>query len=101
MNDDDLSGWALPAFNADTALAGLKRSLRELGLNERQGVFEQRGLAVVRVAVVDGVLQAERVKRPSRSSPEWLGSTLKDGAAVRHFTQSLKQQLASWSDRDD
>ncbi len=52
MSDD--SGFAPPPFKPDEALLRLKRELRELGLAEREGVFERRGLAVARVRV-DGV----------------------------------------------
>ena len=99
--DDDFGGWALPAFKPDDALAGLKRDLRNLGLTEREGRFERRGTVIAR-AVVDGaVIQAARVKRPSRSSPEWLQKSLKNSGDVRDFVADLKKQLAAWSDADD
>ena len=99
--DDDLGGWALASFKPDDALAGLKRDLRNLGLAEREGRFERRGSVIAR-AVVDGaVIQAARVKRPSRSSPEWLQKSLKNSGDVRDFVAELKKQLAAWSDADD
>ena len=94
-------GFAPPHFKPDDALAGLKRSLRELGLAEREGRFERRGTAIARVAVEGGAIKAERVKRPSRTSPQWLTKTLDTGAQVRDFVADLKQQLARWSDHDD
>ncbi|MEK0416600.1 MAG: hypothetical protein RI949_606, partial [Pseudomonadota bacterium] len=46
MSDSqDAWGFAPPPFNAEQALQRLKRDLRELGLAEREGVFEKRGLA--------------------------------------------------------
>ncbi len=97
----DLGGWALPTFKPDEAIQTLKRELRALGLTEREGRFERRGTAIAKVAVDGAVLQAARVKRPSRSSPEWLPKTLKHGADVRDFVADLKKQLAAWSDADD
>ena len=99
MPDD--FGFALPAFKPDEALQTLQRELRALGLSERQGQFERRGLAIARAVVNGNVLDAARVKRPSRSSPEWQAKLLKNSADVRSFLADLKQQLALWSDRDD
>ena len=97
---DDL-GFALPPFKPDDALVGLKRSLRELGLAEREGRFERRGVAIAKAAVADGAIAAAVVKKPSRLSPEWQTKTLKSGADVRDFVADLKRKLASWSDRDE
>ena len=99
MNDDQ--GFAPPPFQPDRALQALQRDLRALGLSERAGVFERRGTAIAQVAVDAAVLLAARVSRPSRTSPEWLRSTLADAAQVRHFLAELKKQLTLWSDRDD
>ncbi len=94
-------GFVPPAFNPDDALAGLKRSLRELGLAERAGVFERRGTAVAKAAVDGAAIAAAVVKKPSRNSPEWQPKTLKSGAEVRDFVADLKRKLAGWSDCDD
>lgn len=99
--DDDLGGWALPAFKPDEALQTLKRELRALGLTEREGRFERRGTAIARAAVDGAVIQAARVKRPSRGSPEWIAKTLKHSGDVRNFVADLKKQLAAWSHDDD
>jgi hypothetical protein len=100
-DSDDLGGWTLPAFKPEEALQALKRELRALGLTEREGRFERRGSAIARAAV-DGVLiQAARVKRPSRSSPEWQPKILKHSGDVRDFIADLKKQLAAWSHDDD
>lgn len=101
MSDDGDWGMALPAFKPDDALAGLKRSLRELGLAERAGVFERRGSAIAKAAVDGAVIAAAVVKKPSRNSPEWQPKTLKSGAELRDFVAELKRKLAGWSDRDD
>ena len=93
--------FAPPPFKPDEALQKLQRELRDLGLTERAGRFERRGAAIAR-AVVDGaVIRAARVKRPSRSSPEWQDKVLRSSADARDFVADLKQQLAQWSDRDD
>ncbi|HMM84440.1 hypothetical protein [Azohydromonas sp.] len=98
MSDD----WGFaPPFKADEALAGLKRSLRELGLAEREGRFERRGVAIARVAVDGATIAAALVRKPSRTSPEWQARTLKSGADVRDFVAHVKKQLAAWSDRDE
>jgi hypothetical protein len=94
-------GFAPPPFKPDDALAGLKRSLRELGLAEREGRFERRGVAIARATVDGAAIAAAVVKKPSRFSPEWQTRTLASGADVRDFLAHLKQQLATWSDRDD
>ena len=98
MSDDF---FAPPAFEPDEALQRLKRELRALGLTERAGQFERRGIAIARAAVADQALAAARVKRPSRSSPEWQPRVLKSGADLRDFVADLKQRLAQWSDRDE
>jgi len=100
MSDDDF-GFAPPAFKPDEALQRLRRDLRDLGLSEREGRFERRGLPIARVAVEGAALRAERVKRPSRTSPEWLARALRSSADARDFVADLKRQLAQWSDRDD
>jgi hypothetical protein len=94
-------GFAPPPFKPEDALAGLKRGLRELGLTEREGRFERRGVAIARVAIEGGAIAAAVVKKPSRLSPDWQTKTLKSGADVRDFVAHVKKQLAAWSDRDD
>ena len=97
---DDL-GFAPPPFDASTALPLLHRDLRGLGLTERGGVFERRGVAITRVALDGDTLRAGVVKRPSRSSPEWTHKALQSGADIRDFVADLKKKLNGWSDRDD
>ena len=99
MSDD--FGFALPPFKPDEALQKLRRDLRDLGLAEREGRFERRGITLARAAVDGSTIRAARVKRPSRTSPEWLDETLKTSADCRDFVADLKKQLALWSDRDD
>ncbi|WP_425257550.1 hypothetical protein ACPOLB_18800 [Rubrivivax sp. RP6-9] len=99
MTDDD--GFALPPFDAAEGLQKLQRELRALGLAERGGVFERRGMAIAKVVLDGGVLQASTVKRPARSSPEWTHKTLRSSAELRDAVADLKKKLALWSDRDD
>jgi hypothetical protein len=94
-------GFAPPPFDAATALQRLKRELRELGLAEREGVFERRGVAIARAAVDGAALSAALVRRPQRSGPDWQPRTLKSSADVRDFVAECKRRLAGWSDRDD
>ncbi len=98
---DDPWGFAPPPFQPEEALQRLRRDLRDLGLSERAGVFERRGVAIARASVAQGHLDAAAVRKPSRHSPEWQARALKTSADVRDFTQHLKKQLAQWSDRDD
>jgi len=100
MSDDDF-GFAPPPFKPDEALQRLKRELRELGLVERAGRFERRGTAIARVVAEGDGLRVERVRRPSRTSPEWQARVLLSSADSRDFVADLKRQLAQWSDRDD
>ena len=94
-------GFAPPPFKPDEALQKLRRELRELGLTEREGRFERRGSLIARAAVEGDALRAARVKRPERSSPEWIEKVLRNGADLRSFVADLTTQLALWSDRDD
>ena len=94
-------GFAPPPFKPDEALQRLKRELRELGLAEREGVFERRGLAVARVHIDGTQLAAAIVKRPSRAGPQWQARALGSSAALRDFTGELKKALQSWGDRDE
>ena len=98
---DEAWGFAPPPFKPDDALQRLKRDLREAGLQEREGRFERKGVALARAAVDGDTLAVAVVKRPSRNSPEWQNKTLKSGADVRDFMTDLKRKLATWSDSDD
>jgi hypothetical protein len=99
MSDD--AGFARPPFRPDEALQRVKREWRELGLSEREGVFERRGVAIARVRIDGASLSAAIVKRPSRASPQWQSRTLTSSAAVRDFSAELKKALQQWGDRDD
>jgi hypothetical protein len=100
MNTDN-QGFAPPPFKPDEALARLKRELRDLGLTERDGVFESRGLAIARARVDGAQLAAAIVQRPSRASPQWRSRTLASSSAARDFSAAVKTALQLWGDRDD
>ncbi len=100
MSDEGF-GFAAPPFKADEALQRLRRELRELGLAEREGLFERRGIRIARVAADGAALQAAVVRRPSRSSPEWQPRALRSSAEVRDFVADLKRKLAAWGDADE
>ena len=97
----DETGFAPPPFKPDEALQRLRRDLRELGLSEREGVFERRGTALARARVDGAQLAAAIVRKPSRNSPEWLPRTLGSSAAVRDFVAELKKAMRDWGDRDE
>jgi hypothetical protein len=99
MSDD--IGFTPPPFDPDAALRRLRRELRELGLSEREGVFERRGLAVARARIDDGQLAAALAEHPSRTSPRWQPRTLRDNAAVRDFAAAVKRALQQRGDRDE
>ena len=103
MTSGDSDGWgfAPPPFEPEEALQRLRREWRELGLVEREGVFERRGLAVARVHIDGAVLAADVVRRPVRLGPKWQSRVLRSGADLRDCTTDLKKKLAQWSDRDD
>jgi hypothetical protein len=95
------ASFAPPPFKPDEALQRLKRELREMGLAEREGVFERRGVAIARVRVDGAMLSAAIVKRPRRAGAQWQARTLASSAAVRAFSAELKKALQQWGDRDD
>ena len=94
-------GFAPPPFRRDEALQSLRRQLREWGLHEREGIWERAGHRLVRLSLQGDAIEAARVKRPSRNSPEWQSRLLKSSAEVRDFTQDLKKHLAHWSAGDE
>jgi hypothetical protein len=99
MNEE--GGFAPPPFKPDEALQSLKRELRGLGMTEREGRFERKGTPIAKAVVAGDSIDAARVKRPSRNSPEWLPKRLRSSADARDFVADLKKQLAQWSDSDD
>lgn len=102
--DNDLAGFAPPAFNATNALVALRRQLRDFKLTERQGgaLFEQSGRRIVELAIspdAPSCLQAKLVKKPALT-PEWTTHRLASSADVRKFQDTVKQHLARWATDD-
>jgi hypothetical protein len=95
MPDDDF--FAPPPFDAGSALATLRRTLRELKLVEREGTWELKGKAIARARAEGPVLRLEVVKRPS-TSPEWERAEAADHAQARRFVDDLRRRLARWED---
>jgi hypothetical protein len=94
--------WSIapPPFQPGEALQRLQRDLRGLGLVERAGQFERRGLAIAKAVVEGDRLAVGLVKRPGRS-PEWQHRHLAHSGDVRDFLALVKKSLNAWSDRDD
>jgi hypothetical protein len=95
MPDDDF--FAPPPFDAQAALATLRRTLRDLKLVEREGVHELKGKPVVRARAEGDALRLEVVKRPALA-PEWERHEAADHAQVRRFVDDLKRRLLRWED---
>ena len=96
---DDLGGFAPPPFKPDDALVGLKRSLRDLKLNERGSGFELRGKRVLELTV-DGAQINVRIARKLALTPEWDLQTLKSTPDQRKLLDEIKKRLARW-DREE
>lgn len=101
MSDDtDSWGFTPPPFNAEAALLQLQRSLRELGLTERTGVFELKGRQALSLQLQDGTIAARLARRLTLRSPDWDPMTLRSGADSRKLLDEVKRRLARWSDED-
>ena len=91
MTDDH--SFAPPPFKPDEALQRLKRDLRDMGLIEREGVFNRRASTMPTPSV--------SVPQMTRSSPRWRTRKISNSAGVRDFAADLKKALAGWGDKDD
>jgi len=98
MSDDF---FAPPPFDPESALATLRRTLRDLKLAERAGAFELAGQPVARARVEGPLLKLDVARRPARS-PDWEHAEVRDHAQLRRFVDELKRRLARWQEgRDD
>ena len=95
MSDDDLGGFALPAFKPDDALLQLKRSLRDLKLAERGSGFELRGKRVLELQVQGAGIHA-RIARKLAMTPEWDKLLVLSAPEQRKFVEEIKKRLARW-----
>ncbi len=100
MSSDDDFGFAPPPFNAEHALAAMKRALRDAKLAERGPGFELRGKRVAELVVNDGAIDA-RLARRLALSPDWDRRTLKNAAEQRQWLDELKKRLARWEAGED
>ncbi len=98
-SDDDF-GFAPPPFNAEHALAQMKRALRDAKLDERGPGFELRGKRVAELVVNDGAIDA-RLARRLAMTPEWDRRTLKNATEQRQWLDELKKRLARWDSGED
>lgn len=104
MSEADTFGFAAPPFNAVDALVALKRHLRDLKiregrLSERGTGFELSGRKVIDLTGDAQSLTAKLAKKPTQT-PEWTTHVMRSQADVRKFQDTVKQQLARWTDSD-
>ncbi len=99
MDDSDLSGFAPPPFNAESALVQLKRSLRDLKLAERGKAYELRGKRVLEVDL-DGAVVTARVARTLALTPEWDHVRVANANEQRKLLDDVKKRLARWTQDD-
>ncbi len=99
MAEDDF-GFAPPPFNAEHALAQMKRTLRDARLAERGPGFELRGRRVAELVVNGPAIDARLARRPAMT-PEWDRRTLKNAAEQRQWLDELRKRLARWEAGED
>ena len=96
--DDDF-GFALPAFQPDSALQAVQRAARDLKLSARGAGFDLRGKPVLQAAVEGDTLQV-RLARKLAMTPEWDRHTVSNAAEQRKLIDELKKRLARWDQED-
>jgi hypothetical protein len=99
VSDDKLGGFALPPFNADNALAQIKRGLRDMKLAERGNVFELRGKHVVELAPEDGAI-AVRLARRLALTPDWDRLRVSNANEQRKLLDEIKKRMTRWDHED-
>ena len=99
MSDEDI-GFTPPPFNAEHALAQMKRALRDAKVAERGPGFELRGRRVAELTVNGPAIEARLARRPALS-PDWDRHTLKNAADQRKWIDELKSRLARWESGED
>ena len=97
--NDDLGGFALPPFNAESALVTIKRALRDMKLAERGNAYELRGKRVVELALDGGRISAKLARRPMLT-PEWDRITVASAAEQRKLLDEVKKRLAKWENEE-
>ena len=99
MADEEFD-FAPPPFNAEHALAQMKRALRDAKLAERGPGFELRGKRVAELMVNGAAIDA-RLARKLALTPEWDKASLKSSADQRKWLDDLKKRLARWDQGED
>ena len=97
--NDDLGGFALPPFNAESALVTIKRALRDMKLAERGNAYELRGKRVVELALDGGRISAKLARR-LMLTPEWDRITVASAAEQRKLLDEVKKRLAKWENEE-
>jgi len=98
MSDDEFA-FAPPPFNADNALAQMKRNLRDLKLAERGNAFELRGKRVLELTLDQGAIAA-RLARKLALTPEWDRLRVNNTNEQRKLLDEVKKRMARWDHED-
>jgi hypothetical protein len=94
MSDDDF-GFAAPLFKPDDALVQIKRSLRDLKLNERGSAFDLRGKRVLELSINGAQIHA-RIARKLALTPEFDNVVVAQANDQRKLIDEIKKRLARW-----
>jgi hypothetical protein len=94
MSDDDF-GFAAPLFKPDDALVQIKRSLRDLKLNERGSAFDLRGKRVLELSINGAQIHA-RIARKLALTPEFDKVVVAQANDQRKLIDEIKKRLARW-----
>ena len=89
-------GFAPPPFRPQDALRQIKRSLRDLKLNERGNGFELRGKRVADLST-DASQVTARLARTLALTPQWDTLAITSTGAQRKFIDETKKRLARWA----
>jgi hypothetical protein len=92
---DDAVGFAPPPFKPDDALVQIKRSLRDLKLNERGHAFDLRGKRVLELSI-DGAQIYARIARKLALTPEFDKLVVAQANDQRKLIDEIKKRLARW-----
>jgi hypothetical protein len=92
---DDAFGFAPPPFKPDDALVQIKRSLRDLKLNERGHAFDLRGKRVLELSI-DGAQIHARIARKLALTPEFDKLVVAQANDQRKLIDEVKKRLARW-----
>ena len=92
---DDGFAFAVPPFNPESALLTVKRSLRDMKLDERGNAFELRGKRVIDLAIEGEAIQAKLARRLALT-PEWDPFAVKSAAEQRKLLDEVKKRMARW-----